>query len=51
MGVPAITFDHSTVKKNKEAFWKDLVSFDKRDYTIFSSSNHGKDTTDVDGVV
>ena len=51
LGVPAASYDHSTVKNDTNAFWKDIQLYDRLNYTIFSSSNSGSDTSNVDGVV
>jgi hypothetical protein len=51
LGVPSTSFDHHKARKDPNSFWKDIQRYDKLNYTIFSSSNHGSDTKDVDGVV
>jgi hypothetical protein len=51
LGVPAVSYDHHIIKNDVNGFWKEIQLYDRLNYTIFSSSNSGSDTTNVDGVV
>lgn len=51
IGVPATSYHHATIKNDINAFWKDIQLYDRLNYSIFSATNSGSDTDDVDGVV